>query len=942
MSGPEGERQDKDPLIGQTFGGRYSIVRRLGEGGMGNVYEGQHALIGKRVAIKVLHPEFAANEADIKRFVNEARAAATLRHPHIIDASDVGTTTTGEPFIVLEFLEGRELADLLDEVGPLPVARAVRILRQVVSALEAAHAMGIVHRDLKPQNVFLLRRTGNEDFVKVLDFGISKFRQGDGPALTTVGSQLGTPAYMAPEQFLDSSQVDARADIYSAGVMLYKMLIGALPFSARSYPELLAKVMSGSSRPMRELRPGLPDGILEVVAKAMAVAKEQRYSTMAEFDAALEPWERHVEPALPPYTRAVRTPKEQPEASEPSTRVARGPSQAAPNIPVTRIETSAGQPPGANIPVTRTGPVTSAGPPVTRIAPVTNAGPPVTRVAPVTSAGPPVTRIEPAKSQAVPAGPPVTRIEPGTSAGPPVTRNVPVTNAGPPVTRIEPGTSAGPPVTRIEPGEGQTGGGIWTSPASTPVAGNRRCPNCNERAGRDAECPHCGEELPDLRLGETIGQRYRVERLLGAGGMGRVYLGNQLAFDEPVAIKFLLAEWTSRGEFRARFKREAMTLAKLRHPGIVTVHDYGEHEGELFMVMEFVKGRDLRGAVPEGEAVPAPRALQLIDLVLQVIEFAHAHGIVHRDLKPENVMMLDLGDRVDRVKVLDFGLALATDTVPAERLTATDTVQGTPTYMSPEQCKGRDVGPPTDIYALGVMLYEWLCGDVPFSGGAVSETMAQQMYLAPPSLADRGRRPAIPASVEALVRAALAKQPEARPSATEFRERIAQILRGDDSVSRAERAASQRADDAALSREDRLKRPAAAPAAPGAGATGTTVSGCVVVWGVPTARATDLSTNFAVNGCAVRVWSSDELPPSTVDGQSVKAIVVQWTPAVPQRVQAIRAYADLAKVAVIVLDTPEVDATPALIRAGATDVQYPTTAVDTICKQTLKLMRRVK
>ncbi|MEI8258341.1 MAG: serine/threonine-protein kinase, partial [Deltaproteobacteria bacterium] len=502
---------------------------------------------------------------------------------------------------------------------------------------------------------------------------------------------------------------------------------------------------------------------------------------------------------------------------------------------------------------------------------------------------------------------------------------------------------ASPPVTRMEPSVGPTGGGSWSDVASPSVAGMWRCPACQERVGRESECPHCGVELPDQRLGETLGQRYRVERLLGAGGMGRVYLGTQLAFDEPVAIKFLLAEWTSRGEFRARFRREAMTLAKLRHPGIVTVHDYGEHEGELYMVMEFVKGRDLRGSVPEGEAVPAPRALHLIDLVLQVIEFAHAHGIVHRDLKPENAMMLDLGDGVDRVKVLDFGLALATNTVAADRLTATDTVQGTPAYMSPEQCKGRDVGPPTDIYALGVMLYEWLCGDVPFGGGAVSETMAQQMYLAPPSLADRGHRPSIPAPVEALVRSALAKQPEARPTATEFRARIAEILRGDDAVSRAERDATRRTGDAGLARDQRLRIPAGGTATPvvvGAGAA--TVSGCVIVWGATATRATDLSTNFAVNGCAVKVWSQDDIPPSTVEGQAVKAILVQWNPAVPQRIQAIRACADLTKVAVVVLDTPEVDATPALIRAGATDVQYTATGADAICKQTLKLMRRVK
>jgi hypothetical protein len=220
--------------------------------------------------------------------------------------------------------------------------------------------------------------------------------------------------------------------------------------------------------------------------------------------------------------------------------------------------------------------------------------------------------------------------------------------------------------------------------------------------------------------------------------------------------------------------------------------------------------------------------------------------------------------------------------------------------------------------------------------------MGKMMYLPPPSLADRGVKPNVPPAVESLVHAVLAKLPEARPTASEFRARIAQIQRGEDAVSMAERATRLRTADAGMSRDERMRAatvgpPNAAPNVPAA-----TVTGRVVVWTPAGARATDLATNFAVNGCAAKVWSSDEQPPSSLEGQPVKAILVQWTPAVPQRIAAIRARADLAKAAVIVLDAPDVDATPALIRAGATDVVYANTGADAVCKQTLKLMRRVK
>ena len=170
----------EDRYIGQVFLERYRIARKLGGGGMGAVYEAVHTMIGKRVAIKLLHAQYASNPNIVRRFMNEARAAAMLGHPHIIDASDMGRTPDGEPFLVLEFLDGRDAEQELQRVGPFELERAVRVLKQVCSALAAAHAKGIIHRDLKLENIYLVERRDQPDFVKVLDFGISKFNSGDG------------------------------------------------------------------------------------------------------------------------------------------------------------------------------------------------------------------------------------------------------------------------------------------------------------------------------------------------------------------------------------------------------------------------------------------------------------------------------------------------------------------------------------------------------------------------------------------------------------------------------------------------------------------------------------------------------------------------------------------------------------------------------------------
>jgi len=221
-------------VAGQSFG-NFQVVRLLGEGGFGEVYEAENPFLQRRAAIKVLHTGMVQDPELVRRFLNEARAASAIRHPNIIDVFDAGVTPEGEPYILMEFLDGDSLQKILLERGRIPMRTVQEIVRQAGSALSAAHTAGIVHRDLKPENLFLIPDEGMAmGFrVKVLDFGIAKINHRDdqnSTMKTQAGLLMGSPAYMSPEQCRDSSDVDLRTDIYSLAIMVYEMLSGVPPF----------------------------------------------------------------------------------------------------------------------------------------------------------------------------------------------------------------------------------------------------------------------------------------------------------------------------------------------------------------------------------------------------------------------------------------------------------------------------------------------------------------------------------------------------------------------------------------------------------------------------------------------------------------------------------------------------------------------------------------
>jgi len=285
-----------DPLVGQVLAERYFVERKLGEGGMGSVYLATHVALEKRVALKVLHAEFARKADLVERFLLEAKAASRIRHENVIDISDFGSTPDGTVFFAMEFLEGKDLHEVLARAKlagqPFPWSRARGIFLQVCAALSAAHSKGIVHRDLKPENIYLIDRAGMGEFVKLLDFGIAKVTEvndEEGRKLTRTGMLFGTPEYMSPEQ-ARGEKADHRVDVYAMGCILHQLVTGDVPFRADNFMGILSLHLTEAPPPITAAQLGLvgaPAGLAGVVARALAKDREQRFHSIDEMAQAI-------------------------------------------------------------------------------------------------------------------------------------------------------------------------------------------------------------------------------------------------------------------------------------------------------------------------------------------------------------------------------------------------------------------------------------------------------------------------------------------------------------------------------------------------------------------------------------------------------------------------------------------------------------------------------
>ncbi|HEY6722805.1 MAG TPA: serine/threonine-protein kinase, partial [Polyangiaceae bacterium] len=270
--------------------GKYRITRLIGDGGMGAVYEAEHLLLKVPVALKFLHADLAERPGLAERFLREARVSASIQSLHVTRVTDVDTTDAGAPFLVMELLRGESLQDLLDRQRRLPQATAIDYTLQILSGLEAAHALDVVHRDLKPDNVFIVQTPGGP-VLKLIDFGIAKLRNSEEfkEALTRAGAMMGTPEYMAPEQLYSAENVDARADLFSVGVMLYEMLCGERPAAGEEPTEIVSQFVLGTIVPLQDRLHDVPEALAQVVTRALAAQREDRFDSAFSMRVALAP-----------------------------------------------------------------------------------------------------------------------------------------------------------------------------------------------------------------------------------------------------------------------------------------------------------------------------------------------------------------------------------------------------------------------------------------------------------------------------------------------------------------------------------------------------------------------------------------------------------------------------------------------------------------------------
>ncbi|MEO6775480.1 MAG: protein kinase [Kofleriaceae bacterium] len=331
-----GSKVDTGIVIGQVFLGKYRVDSILGQGGMGVVAECTHLQLGERVAIKMLRKDVLLDEEAVQRFTREAQAAAKLKSEYVAKVTDVGRFENDVPYMVMEFLEGHDLGQLLEQRGVLPVPWASELVLQTAEALAEAHSLGIIHRDVKPTNLFVTWRPDGSALIKVLDFGISKSPTGADMQLTQTQSLLGTPAYMSPEQMRSARLVDSRSDIWSLGTVFYELLEGRRPFEAESFSEMCVKVAVDPPAPMVNTPPALQ----AVILKCLAKSPDQRYATMADLGHDLVPFVQDTHQAQRLVERMARMlrrsqPSWRPDASGAARSSSTDLRQPPPPAPVT-------------------------------------------------------------------------------------------------------------------------------------------------------------------------------------------------------------------------------------------------------------------------------------------------------------------------------------------------------------------------------------------------------------------------------------------------------------------------------------------------------------------------------------------------------------------------------------------------------------------------------
>ncbi|MCF6176932.1 MAG: serine/threonine protein kinase [Victivallaceae bacterium] len=568
--------------------GDFVVERRLGIGGMGEVWLAEQSGMQRKVALKILAPELAANTAFVERFIHEAKLAGKLIHPNIVTAHHAGKDKNIQ-YLAIAYVDGIELDALLKSEEIINEFRALNIVRDIAQALKYAwDKFKIIHRDIKPSNIML----DKDNVAMLMDLGISKSLIED-ISMTITGVMVGTPAYVSPEQAKAEIDIDFRADLYSLGVTLYRMLTGVLPFEAVTAMATVSKHLTDKLPDCRELNPKITVGCKQLIEKMMEKKKEDRYLSWSEFidaiDKILSKNRTEIDFCCSKCTAALRVDA--------------------------------------------------------------------------------------------------------------------------------------------------------------------------EFINSKVDCAVCGTELivpafgivPGMEIGGCI-----IEKRLGAGGMGEVWLAEQSGMQRKVALKILSHELTDNLEFVKRFTQEARMAGKLIHPNIVTAYHAGEDKGIRYLVISYIDGVELSNLLKVENMMDEGKALQIVRDIAEALNYAwDKFNILHRDVKPGNIMI----EQDSTAMLMDLGLSkIVSDDIS---LTVTGTAVGTPAYISPEQAKGeKDIDFRTDVYSLGATLFQMVTGELPFNARTGLE-IASKHIIAP--LPDCQKiNPAITDSCKLLVEKMMEKDRESR------------------------------------------------------------------------------------------------------------------------------------------------------------------------------------
>lgn len=751
------------------FDGRFELLTELGAGGMGTVFKAHDRELDRVIAIKVL--SHLGNDADarVQRFRQEARAAAKLNHPNIIKIHDLHTANTGERYIQFEYVEGCSLSNLLigfeNKRLLMPIKAVLDCAIQTLAALDCMHEHNIVHRDVKPANIMLENKTDVRGFVgaphdviqdgartaklndypdaeyqvKLVDFGLAKIRDEDDNTMMSItrkGQAVGTAAYMSPEQ-CSGERVDGCSDIYSFGCILFEMLTGHVPFRGADSAETMRLHLSAPIPQLGMARPDLIalDQFERIVNRMLAKERIDRYQKAAHAKDELK--ELYIGIKSGALMEALQTEKGKYVTNSQSV-----PSELHPGVP--KVGGTGGDLEQLD---QRKRPVVDP-----TLLEIDYQQPQNKEDLEVTSReadmrGNPQTAER--KIYADPLAPDAT-VQEGLSQGRKVYPDPLALDATQPSVSspanardARSGASAGSINTNWDPVDGSAGASL-NSKQSTPV---------KKKAGQG------------FSEGDLFARKYEIKGHIGQGGMGVVYKAIDLLLGRPVAIKFLKGKSGISQMEMSRFQQEAKAIASLDHTNIIRVHEMSVTEdGDPYFVLEYVEGHALSSEIRGKKQLPLERALSIVSQVCDALQHAHNKGVIHRDIKPSNLMIVPQEDGTDVVKLLDFGIAKrnAVDEETLLKLTKTGELFGSPHYMSPEQCNGKDIGGQSDIYSLGVVLFELICGVPPFSGQSPFDTLDKHKNAPTPSVA--GYRPDLPNSemVDELLGKMMAKEPSER------------------------------------------------------------------------------------------------------------------------------------------------------------------------------------